>query len=542
MMGVAEVAAWATWTLLVSTVLGYVAYWIRHRRHQHALFQRLGIPYVPPHLIYGNNHSLRHQGVLPTEVIGRWMKQYGKVFGYYVGWQPNLVVADLDLVREILVREFPTFANRPTLVIDAMPVVDCLVGLRDQRWKDVRSVLAPTFSLVKMKYMSGIMNERMNELLSIVSKKAERGEPIEWHAAYQAMTLDVICECALALKTHCQRDQEGDDFFLSVRQFLRNAMNTAIFLALYFKVFAKFLGFVSNRLAYSGRMTMLIVNHLKTVIADRRRDLSTKHLDVLQLMLDESQATPDKCAQTTDESSPNENNSTSDLKRESKKLTDEEIIANAWVFVIAGFETTSNTVTYMSYLLAVHPEVQERVYQEMCDVLQDSPEELTYEQVHSLKYLDQVFCETLRLYPPAVDFVSRESSQDIQLGDLFIPKNVMIQIPLWHIHRDPDQWPDVETFDPERFCPEARANCTRHPMAYIPFGAGPRNCPGIRFGQLEAKLAVARVIRRFKLVAYEDTPLPLNFKIPTVTLNPSGSVLMRAVPRTGSFPVSPQAV
>lgn len=371
-MGAVEVAVWVTWALLLSTVLAYIAYWVRHRRHQHALFARLGIPYVPPHLIYGNNHTLRGRGALPTKVIGQWMKQHGKVFGYYVGWQPNLVVADLDLVREILVREFPTFANRPTLVIDAQPVVDSLVGLRDQRWKDVRSVLAPTFSMVKMKYMAGIMNEKINELLSIVSKKAERGEPIEWHATYQGMTLDVICECALALKTHCQRDQDGDDFFLAVRQFLKNAVNTAILLALYFKIFAKFLSFVSNRLAYSGRMTMMIVNHLKTVIAVRRRDLSTKHLDVLQLMLEEAETTPEKCAQTNDKGSVVENSSKSDLKRKSKKLTDEEIIANAWVFLLGGFETTANTVTYTSYLLAIHPQVQERVYQELCVALQVS--------------------------------------------------------------------------------------------------------------------------------------------------------------------------
>ena len=361
-MGVVEVAAWITWALLMSTLLASVAYWVHHRRHQHSVFARLGIPYVPPHLIYGSNHTLRGSGALPIKVIGQWMKQYGKVFGYYVGWQPNMVVADLDLVREILVREFPNFANRPTLVIDAQPVVDSLVGLKDQRWKDVRSVLAPTFSVVKMKYMGGIMNEKINELLSIVSKKVERGEPIEWHATYQGMTLDVICECALALKTHCQRDQDGDEFFLAVRQFLRNAVNTAILLALYFKIFAKFLSFVSNRLAYSGRMTMMIVNHLKTVIAIRRRDLSIKHLDVLQLMLEEAAT-----KQTNDKDSQVENNLKSDLKRESsKKLTDEEIIANAWVFLLGGFETTANTVTYMSYLLATHPEIQEKVHQEMC--------------------------------------------------------------------------------------------------------------------------------------------------------------------------------
>ncbi|KAG7177012.1 Cytochrome P450 3A40-like 2 [Homarus americanus] len=522
------------WTLLAATLLLYIASWVKQRRRQHSVFARLGIPYVQPHIIYGSNHVLRAPGALATDLVGQWLKKYGKVFGFYVGWQPNLVVADLDLVKQILVKEFQNFSNRPTLVIDAQPVVDCLVGLRDQRWKDVRSVLAPTFSVMKMKFMASIMNEKVDELLSIVAKKVEQDKPIEWHTTFQGMTLDVISQCALALKTHCQRDQEGEDFFLAVRQFLKNAVNPAILLALYFKMFAKFLSFVSNRLAYSGRLTQMIIKHLKAVIAIRRQYTGTKYLDVLQLMLDAAESQPDHSGEETVEDSSSNTSNTWKENRQKRFLTDEEIIANAWVFLLGGFETTANSVTYTSYLLGTHPEVQERVYQELCDVLQDSPEELSYEQVHSLKYLDQVFCEALRLYPPAVNFVSREAAQDIQLGDLLIPKNMSIQIPLWHIHRDPEHWPDAETFDPERFSPEAKASVSRHPMAYLPFGAGPRNCPGIRFGQLEAKLAVARVIRRYKLVAYGETPIPLTFEIPTVTLNPSKGVYMKAVPRIKS--------
>lgn len=417
-----------TWTLLLAGLLLFLASWIRQRRRQHSVFAELGIPYVPPHLIYGNNHVLRAPGALSTDVLGSWIQQYGKVFGFYVGWQPNLVITDLDLVQKVLVREFQTFSNRPTLVIDAQPVVDCLVGLRDQRWKDVRSVLAPTFSVTKMKYMAAIMNEKTDELLSIVTMKAARGEVIDWHSTYQAMTLDIIAQCALALKTHCQRDQDGEDFFLAVRQFLKNAVNTAILLALYFKMFAKFLSFVSNQLAYSGRMTQMIVTHLKEVIANRRKQgTATRYNDVLQLMLDAAESIPEpkssvqsdstnqndasesiseiKSSSYVDPKSHNEIaeesnptiksplhiNSTSQNEatkpslhfdttsqihapsrrpKEMKALTDEEIIANAWVFLLGGFETTANTITYTTYLLGTHPEVQERVYQELQEVLQ----------------------------------------------------------------------------------------------------------------------------------------------------------------------------
>lgn len=504
----------------LAAVLAYVASWVHHRRQLHSLFSRLGIPYVPPHLLYGSNHILQKPGSLATDVIGQWLQQYGKVFGYYVGWKPMLVVADLDLIKTILIKSFHNFSNRPKLVINAQPVVDTLVGLRDQRWKDVRSVLAPTFTMVKMKHMAGIINEKINLLMKIIDEKSNNGEFVEMYSTFQGLTLDVISECALAMKTNCQRDQNKDEFFRAVREFLKNAVNPAILLALYLPAFASFMGFISNRLALSGRMTRMIVNHLKDVIAVRRLDMDTRSVDVLQLMLDAA------------ESRSQGSNADTTGWQKRKLLTDEEIIANAWVFMLGGFETTSNALTYTSYLLATHPEVQERLYQEVCRVTKVTEEvPLSYEDVQQLKYLDQVFSESLRLYPPVVTFITRESAEDFQLGDKLIPKDLSIMIPVWQLHRDPEQWPDPHTFDPERFSVDNKASSMRHPMAYLPFGAGPRNCPGMRFAQLEAKLTLARIVQKFRLEVCKDTPQPLAFTIPTVSINPAKKVFLKAVVR-----------
>ena len=341
---------------LLGVMLAFVARWVHHRHHQHTFFSRLSIPHVPPHLIYGSNHTMRLPGVLAIDVIGQWLQQYGKIFGFYVGWKPTLVVADLDLIKKILIKDFHNFTNRPKLVIDAQPVVDTLVGLRDQRWKDVRSILAPTFSMVKMKHMTGIMNKKINLLMNIIDENISKGEAIEVYSTYQGLTLDVISECALAMKTNCQRDQNKDEFFVAVREFLKNALNPAILLALYFPSFASFMSFVSNRLALSGRMTRMIVDHLKDVIAVRRRDVDNRSVDVLQLMLEAA------------ESRYQDSDKDANEWQRRKLLTDEEIIANVWVFLLGGFETTANALTYTSYLLATHSEVQQRLYEEVCRV------------------------------------------------------------------------------------------------------------------------------------------------------------------------------
>ncbi|XP_063598457.1 cytochrome P450 3A29-like [Penaeus indicus] len=513
-----------TWTLLLSSVVLYFYRWVRERRQYHSIFSKMGVPYIKPHILYGSNHQLRGKGILSIDVIGKWVKKYGKVFGYYIGWKPTLVVTDLDMIKDILIKEFHNFANRPKLVIEAQPVVHTVVGLRDQRWKDVRSILAPTFSMVKMKHMAGIMNEKVDELLTIIGEKSNAGEPIEWYSTYQGLTLDVISECALAMKTTCQRDQEKHEFFTAVRSFLKNAVNPAILLALYFQGFGKILSYISNRFALSGRMTQMIVNHLKTVISMRRNDLHAKNVDVLQLMLEAAESRVDADGAAA--------NGVSKEKPKRKLLSDEEIIANAWVFLLGGFETTANSLTYTTYLLAQHPEVQDKVYQELQDVIKDANTNLTYEQVHKLTYLDQVFSEALRLYPPVVTFLTREAAEDMQIGDVLIPKDMNVLVPIWLLQRDPEQWTDPEKFDPDRFSPEAKANSTRHPMSYIPFGAGPRNCVGMRFAQLEAKLTLARVLLNYRLDPCKQTPNPLKFEIPTVAINPADPVLIKAKPRS----------
>ncbi|KAG0696573.1 Lithocholate 6-beta-hydroxylase [Chionoecetes opilio] len=563
-MGVAVTAALVVWAF----VLVCAAAWVRHRRHQHATFRRLGVPYVPPHLLYGNNHTLRQHGTPPTEVMGGWVRRYGKVFGYFVGWAPMLVVADLDLIKTILIRDFHNFANRPRLVIEARPVIHTLVGLRDHRWKHVRALLAPTFSMLKMKHMATIMNRKIDTLMAIL--RAREGQAVDVYATFQGLTLEVISECALAMQVHSQLHQDKEPLLVAVKEFLKHALNPAILLALYLPAFASLMSFVSNRLALSGRMTNMIVQHLKCVIAARRRqDRGARTVDVLQLMLEAAESRHQGGSKEGKEGSAREGqgggkeghkDSSKDGQggskeghkdsgkkghkgtaregpKDSQLLTDEEIIANAWVFLLGGFETTANALTYTAYLLATHPHVQDRLHSEVCAAAKEAGggDVLTYELVQGLKYLDMVLSESLRLYPPVVTFIIRESAKEVQYGDLCIPKDMAILVPVWQVHRDPQHWPHPDAFDPEschcpaRFSVDARAS--RHPMAYLPFGAGPRNCPGMRFAQLEAKLTLARLIKNFRLEVCEATPQPLTFTIPTVAINPATKVFLRAVAR-----------
>ncbi|XP_068226085.1 cytochrome P450 6a8-like [Palaemon carinicauda] len=513
-----------TLTIFTATFILYVINWVRVRKREHSLFQRLGIPHVKPHILHGSMRTLT-ENTIATEVIGKWLEEYGNIFGYYVGAKPFIVVRDLELVRQVLVKDFHNFSNRPKFLMEIEPFISSIVGLRGQRWKEVRSTLTPTFSMAKMKLAIGSINNKVTELLEIVSEHNTKKKPLEWYSAFQGLTLDVICDAVLALKSNCQRDQDDDLVLSSTRNFIRNAVNPITYLLNCIPEFLEVLSFFYKKLSLSGRMTKMIVSHLKTVLTLRRKNKSMKSTDLLQIMIDAAESQPGSDTKGTDI----QNGKAPAMGV--KYMLDKEIIANAWTFLIAGFDTTANSLTSTAYLLACNPDIQEKVYIELCEHIQDGYEDVAYETVHKLKYLNQVFSETLRYYPPVVTFISRDTNADYQLGEYLIPKGTTVMIPIWQIHHDPNLWPDPFKFDPERFSPEAIASEVRHPMSYIPFGAGPRSCPGLRFAQLEAKIALARLIRTHRLETCDQTPIPMDFKLPTVSHVPAKDVILKAVRR-----------
>jgi cytochrome P450 family 3 subfamily A len=210
----------------------------------------------------------------------------------------------------------------------------------------------------------------------------------------------------------------------------------------------------------------------------------------------------------------------------SKTLNDREIVGQALIFMLAGYETTSVLMSFFFYVMATEPMVQEKVYDEIRQELGD--DEVTHEKLSQLQYLDMVINETLRMYPPFIRF-DRVASQNYQLGNYQIPKGCVINVPVYPIHHDPNSWPEPEKFIPERFSPGEKAK--RHPMAFLPFGDGPRNCVGMRFALLEAKIAMAKALRLVEFQKCEKTEVPLELG-KLVILNSKNTIWLRVTRRS----------
>jgi len=203
-----------------------------------------------------------------------------------------------------------------------------------------------------------------------------------------------------------------------------------------------------------------------------------------------------------------------------KKLTSGEIASQSFLFILAGFETTSTALAFTTYLLAMNPKVQEQLFEEI-DQHFAKVEDINYDSVHKLPYLECVIQEALRHYPLASVAVSRHTVETCTIKGVQIPKSMDLIADVWSLHNNEELWgPDVKEFKPERF----ESKSLPHPYAYMPFGAGPRLCIGMRFALLEMKVALCTILKRYRIEQCAETEKHLTLRFSTVTIAPKNGV------------------
>ncbi|XP_066252478.1 cytochrome P450 4C1-like isoform X2 [Euwallacea similis] len=174
-------------------------------------------------------------------------------------------------------------------------------------------------------------------------------------------------------------------------------------------------------------------------------------------------------------------------------------------FMFEGHDTTSAALVFLLHCLSQYPDVQEEVREEMLSVLGSDNKVPSFQELRDLPYTERVIKETLRLYP-SVPFISRIASQDFVTHTGYkIPSGSVLYLHIFDLHRNPDIYENPLKFDPDRFLPGNVMK--RHPFAYLPFSAGPRNCIGQKFAMLEIKSVICGILRKFRLVAHPETDI-----------------------------------
>jgi len=177
------------------------------------------------------------------------------------------------------------------------------------------------------------------------------------------------------------------------------------------------------------------------------------------------------------------------------KMSPKQVMDELITLFVAGHETTSNALTWAFYLLAIHPDIQTKLQNELDSVLKGKTAEFT--DLKELVYTEMVVKESMRLLPPVWTLNTRQANEDTVVGDFLFPKDKVIFISPYSNHTNPKYFPKPEKFDPERFSAENEKSIPKH--VYIPFGTGSRVCIGQAFAMMEAKLILASIVQCFEI-------------------------------------------
>eukprot|EP00076_Gallus_gallus_P004885 NP_001316437.1 cytochrome P450 3A80 [Gallus gallus] len=498
-----------TWLLLAAFLGLLVLYGI----WPYQTFKKLGIPGPRPLPFLGTFLRYR-QGLLNFDQM--CFEKYGKIWGIYDGRQPVMAILDPVLIKTILVKEcYSTFTNRRVFGLSGR-LESALSMAMDDQWKRIRTVLSPTFTSGKLKEMFPIIESYGDKLVKNIEKKVANEEFLDIKSIFGAYSMDVVASTSFSVDIDSM-SKPSDPFVTNIRKFLKfSFLNPLLIFIVLFPFMIPVLEKMNVTLLPTKVMDFFDAVFMK-MKKEREEGYHVDRVDFLQLMID-SQSSQDSSKSAREKDSY-------------KSLSDEEILAQALIFVFAGYETTSSTLSYISYHLAIHPDVQKRLQDEI-DANLPNKAAPTYNVVMQMEYLDMVVNESLRLHPPG-GRIERICKKTVEFNGVTIPKDMVVMIPAYVLHRDPAYWPKPEEFRPERFSKENGENID--PYTFLPFGAGPRNCIGMRFALLIVKVAMVVLLQNFSFKPCKDTPIPLVLDTKGF-MQPKKPIILKMVPRAHSDP------
>ncbi|XP_025263961.1 cytochrome P450 9e2-like [Camponotus floridanus] len=472
------------WLILLSIVIGTLS--IHYLFKNYNFFKRHNVIHIPSVPILGNMTSVIFRRISMIDFICKIynFNPDAKYFGCYATTTPIFLLRDPEIIKSILVKNFEAFPDRRGFNdLNDPLLVDNLFSLHGQKWRDVRTLLSPSFTSSKMKMMFTLMSECVLDFANFLSTISVEKNDMDMKDVFTKYTTDVIATCAFGIKINSMKDPKNKFYVYG-----KEATNIFGIKSLFLVTFPT-LGRIFNVKLISNHVSDFFKDIIRTTIATR----DAKNIirpDMIQLMMDIRG------------------------KEGRRELDIDDMTAQAFVFFFGGFDTTSTAMCFAAHELAINPDVQNKLRQEIDKILEESNGEVTYEIINRFEYLDLVINETLRLYPP-VGVLERLCNKSYELPPALpgekpftMEKGMTVWIPVYAIHHDAKYYDDPEKFRPERFLDNKMYH---NSPCYLPFGLGPRMCIANRFAMLEVKVLLFHLLARCELKPCAKTMLPIKF-------------------------------
>jgi len=415
----------------------------------------------------------------PLRVLTDIRRKYGDIVLTRFFNRRYYLVSDSEAVRHVLVENHKNYHKSTNYVGIKYLLGEGLLTSEGDTWRRQRKLAQPAFHHDKLAALVPAMAECTKDMLDRWARELPVGIAFDVHKEMMRLTFRIVGRTLLS----AELDGEAKAFGNALNVGLKWANDMA-------ESLIRVPPSVPTRKNREMKKAMVSIDRVVERVITERRDDPNPPADLLTMLM----AARDSGSGMSD-----------------KQLRDELL-----TMVLAGHETTANTLTFTLFLLSKHPDVRKKVEAEVREVLGDRAPVLA--DLPKLRYTTQVLEESMRLYPPAW-MIERQALEDDVICGYRVPKGSVIGISSFVIHRRADLWPNPEGFDPDRFTP---ANAAQRPKyAYMPFGGGPRTCIGNGFSMMELQVILPMIIQRTRLDLEPGFRLELD---PSITLRPTHGI------------------
>ncbi|KAG5893853.1 Cytochrome P450 6k1 [Gonioctena quinquepunctata] len=416
------------------------------------------------------------------------------MFGLFVFDRPLLMLRDPKLIQHIFIKDFNHFTDRSSAEPPDEIMSNFMFFQKSPEWKSDRVMLTPVFTSAKLKGMFTLVDNISKDFVDYLTKNLGVIEAKEITLKY---TTNVIAKCAFGIDAHCFEEENADFLMFGHNMSEFNLRNTLVNFIYLFRpeLVDKF------QIEFFNKSIMNFFQQVFSEAIKLREMNDVRVNDFVDLLID--------------------------LKNSygtSAEKANQKACGQAIMFFGAGVETTSSAISFTLHELCLNKDVQDRLRKEIIQKIEEHGG-ITYEAVRDMTYLRMCVNETLRKYP-AIPFLDRKCNADYSLPgtNLLIEKGMSVYVPVVALHWDEKYFPNPERYDPERF---AKKDYNMEGLVYLPFGAGPRNCIGERFGLLSTQLALIRILLDFEVEKCAGTPDPVRFTPRSLTNQSKDGLPMR---------------
>ncbi|GAA4381749.1 cytochrome P450 [Hymenobacter koreensis] len=428
----------------------------------------------------------------PVPVIDEYLNEYGDTIGLHLGGvMPTLLTRDPGLIQHILQKNHRNYPKSEMSHGLARYLGNGLLTSEGNYWLQQRRLIQPGFHRQRVAGLTELMRTVIEECLQPLTAQAkEQGgaAEVEIHELMTVLTFRIMARSTFSSSmSEAELERMAELLTLNQAFYVRTLRQP------YLKPWLN----VSGQYRHHDGLAAEMRNLVRRYIRQRQAAPATEEApnDLLQMLLD---------ARYEDTGEP---------------MTEEQVLDEAAILLVAGHETSANALSWLWYLLASHPAEVAKLRTEMQTVLGDRSPQFT--DLPNLPYSLQVIQETMRLYPPAW-IVDRVALEDDEYNGLPLPKGTLISGYIYGVHHSPKLWDEPEAFRPERF--EKERLREQPAYAYLPFGGGPRLCIGNQFALTEMQLVLLETLRRFEVELTDDAHPGLR---PLITLRPRNDIRLR---------------